>query len=791
MNTIIIEYLGEVITGNEVIKRMKKYKKSDHFYFANLGNGYMLDASQMGSAARFANHSCSPNCSLQRWTVKNESRIVLVSNSFISKDTEITYKYNFNDDGWKNNPIRSQKCYCMSPLCNGFVGASQSNNIIEQLLEKKKKAKVLLDSLIITTKNGCSTKVKQEKTEKSDDNVDEDHDDSSESGDDDDDDDDDGDEEEKKKNKLIAKESVETLIKKTKEFIKSSCESSYNSNEVVASHIIELEALILELERILEDYCSLEDEVRDVLSQGKKSSSASSPSSTSFSLSSFVPFSHRFEGYHIHSSIRKELFSFLDRYEKTTKLIQTSREKLGLDCTLLCSFDSMSVNSPSSENGNDSFSAATTQSSSSNLLTPVLAGVVPSSSAIVKIPNFLVWEDYLAVLSVISSSLPFKFPYVSWMLSLFFDLSIFLINSPIYSLVLNTEYIDFMEDSEHLKEYSLLQSLTNDYFASEVRKCLKLTTKSLSLPKDVFFIHEYLNHSLSIFMDKNNLEIGNAPSSSSSSSSSSSGRKQLKNGLVLPETMVLEKKKNSTNFKKREEDQYHCYCQLREEDSDNNVMSLCSSCSQWFHLNCTNEPVTSFTYANSLEDFQCNVCLFKKGQLNNYCYEPSSEWKYAKTSSAGSATKKKKLAAAASSNKRKVKEEGEEEEVRGIKRKTKEWEQQGTGEANSVPVTLPSIDLDTLVTPFPTETAVENTSILGNSSDNQTSHDCNQLYTKLQEVRQLKLSKTRSSNYVTVEDFNKILIDSERLSLQWVTTLFVSFELLFFFLFPFLCFVFL
>jgi hypothetical protein len=764
MNTIIIEYLGEVITGNEVIKRMKKYKKSDHFYFANLGNGYMLDASQMGSAARFANHSCSPNCCLQRWTVKNESRIVLVSNSFISKDTEITYKYNFNDDGWKNNPIRSQKCYCMSPLCNGFVGASQSNNIIEQLLEKKKKAKVLLDSLIITTKNGCSTKVKLEKTEKSDDNVDEDHDDSCESGNDDDDEE----EEEKKKNKVIAKESVETLIKKTKEFIKSSCESSYNSNEVVASHIIELEALVLELERILEDYCSLEDEVREILSQGKKSSSTSS--STSFSLSSFAPFCHRFEGYRIHSPIRKELFSFIDRYEKTTTLIQTSREKLGLDFSLLCSLDSMSVNSPSSENGNDCFSAATTLSASSNLLTPVLAEVVPSSTVIVKIPNFLVWDDYLAVLSVISSSLPFKFPYVSWMLSLFFDLSIFLINSPIYSLVLNTEYIDFMEDSELLKEYSLLQSLTNDYFASEVRKCLKLSTKSLSLPKDVFFIHEYLNHSLSIFMDKNNLEIGNAPSSSSSSSSSSSGRKQLKNGLVLPDTVVLEKKKNSTNCKKREEDQYHCYCQLREEDSDNNVMSLCSSCSQWFHLNCTNEPVTSFTYANSLEDFQCNVCLLKKGQLNNYCYEPSSEWKYAKTTSAGSATKKKKLA---SSNKRKVKEEGEEE-VRGTKRKTKEWEQQGTGEANSVPVTLSSIDLGTLI-----ETAVENTSILDNSSDNQMSHDCNQLYTKLQEVRQLKLSKTRSSNYVTVEDFNKILIDSERLSLQWVTNFF---ELLFFFL---------
>ena len=45
------------------------YLECDDFYFASLGGGLMLDAKHMGSVARFANHSCEPNCELQKWSV--------------------------------------------------------------------------------------------------------------------------------------------------------------------------------------------------------------------------------------------------------------------------------------------------------------------------------------------------------------------------------------------------------------------------------------------------------------------------------------------------------------------------------------------------------------------------------------------------------------------------------------------------------------------------------------------------------------------------------------------------
>jgi len=55
----------QVITPEECNARMSRMDNHDDFYFASLGGGLMLDAKAMGSVARFANHSCDPNCELQ------------------------------------------------------------------------------------------------------------------------------------------------------------------------------------------------------------------------------------------------------------------------------------------------------------------------------------------------------------------------------------------------------------------------------------------------------------------------------------------------------------------------------------------------------------------------------------------------------------------------------------------------------------------------------------------------------------------------------------------------------
>ena len=126
-DTILIEYLGEVITEEEMTERMSEYALSDDFYFASLGTGLFLDAKPMGSTARFANHSCDPTCTLSKWTVMGEPRIVLVAGRDLLKGEEITYNYQYFADGLDSNKkgiskFSRQKCLCGSSNCSGTIG---------------------------------------------------------------------------------------------------------------------------------------------------------------------------------------------------------------------------------------------------------------------------------------------------------------------------------------------------------------------------------------------------------------------------------------------------------------------------------------------------------------------------------------------------------------------------------------------------------------------------------------------------------------------------------------------
>lgn len=122
-NSIIIEYLGQVITQEEGKNRMCTMKESDDFYFMSLGDGLMLDAKPMGSNARFANHSCDPNCDLQKWNVLGETRLVLVSTRDMYAGEEITYNYHYFDDDLGDIP--RQKCMCGADCCSGSIGTDQ------------------------------------------------------------------------------------------------------------------------------------------------------------------------------------------------------------------------------------------------------------------------------------------------------------------------------------------------------------------------------------------------------------------------------------------------------------------------------------------------------------------------------------------------------------------------------------------------------------------------------------------------------------------------------------------
>ncbi|XP_077599486.1 histone-lysine N-methyltransferase ASH1L isoform X2 [Stigmatopora nigra] len=115
----IIEYLGEVVSEHEFRSRMmQQYFAHSGHYCLNLDSGMVIDSYRMGNEARFINHSCDPNCEMQKWSVNGVYRIGLFALKEISSGTELTYDYNFHSF----NTEEQQVCKCGSESCRGIIG---------------------------------------------------------------------------------------------------------------------------------------------------------------------------------------------------------------------------------------------------------------------------------------------------------------------------------------------------------------------------------------------------------------------------------------------------------------------------------------------------------------------------------------------------------------------------------------------------------------------------------------------------------------------------------------------
>lgn len=78
----------------------------------------IIDATR-GSIARFVNHSCDPNCRMEKWTVGKMPRMALFAGDRgIMTGEELTYDYNFDPYSLKN----VQECRCGSENCRGVLG---------------------------------------------------------------------------------------------------------------------------------------------------------------------------------------------------------------------------------------------------------------------------------------------------------------------------------------------------------------------------------------------------------------------------------------------------------------------------------------------------------------------------------------------------------------------------------------------------------------------------------------------------------------------------------------------
>lgn len=115
----IFEYVGEVIAEGEFQKRRRRYDEEGikHFYFMSLSTREFIDATKKGNLGRFCNHSCNPNCYVDKWIVGDKLRMGIFAKRPIEAGEELVFNYNVDRYGADPQP-----CYCGEPNCLGFLG---------------------------------------------------------------------------------------------------------------------------------------------------------------------------------------------------------------------------------------------------------------------------------------------------------------------------------------------------------------------------------------------------------------------------------------------------------------------------------------------------------------------------------------------------------------------------------------------------------------------------------------------------------------------------------------------
>ncbi|KAG5458959.1 MAG: hypothetical protein BJ554DRAFT_725 [Olpidium bornovanus] len=138
----VMEYVGEVLPQRQFLQRAEKYAQSGlpHFYFMHLKkdevrcakcfarsavscvtashppgrlrallvwtkpvpcfSAQVIDATRRGCFARFINHSCNPNCTLQKWVVGNQTRMGFFMKRDVAAGEELTFDYKLERYGY-------------------------------------------------------------------------------------------------------------------------------------------------------------------------------------------------------------------------------------------------------------------------------------------------------------------------------------------------------------------------------------------------------------------------------------------------------------------------------------------------------------------------------------------------------------------------------------------------------------------------------------------------------------------------------------------------------------------
>ena len=115
----LIEYIGEVITWKEALRRHPHDPKDpNHTFYFHIDEKHVIDAKHGGNSSRWINHSCKPNCEAD----EEDGRVFIKALRNIKAGEELFYDYGLIIDA-KYTPklLAEYPCWCGAKSCRGTL----------------------------------------------------------------------------------------------------------------------------------------------------------------------------------------------------------------------------------------------------------------------------------------------------------------------------------------------------------------------------------------------------------------------------------------------------------------------------------------------------------------------------------------------------------------------------------------------------------------------------------------------------------------------------------------------
>lgn len=125
----IIEYRGRRIGWDEAQERPPHDpEQPNHTFFFSLEGGNVIDPKKGGNAARWINHSCSPNCvavETDERDAPGPRRVFIFAKKNIAAGEELFYDYGLVIDYKRTKAVeREHACHCGARQCRGTMLAA-------------------------------------------------------------------------------------------------------------------------------------------------------------------------------------------------------------------------------------------------------------------------------------------------------------------------------------------------------------------------------------------------------------------------------------------------------------------------------------------------------------------------------------------------------------------------------------------------------------------------------------------------------------------------------------------